>query len=76
MKITQKHIGKRLLLTDKYTGIPKNEVTLLEISPSRLRGKFENEHCKYWQDLDEVELLEVLADAEKKAINDGNMMDM
>ena len=61
MKIEPEHIGKRLLLTNPYTGILKNEVKLLEISPSGLRAKFENKHTKFWQDLDEVKLLEVLS---------------
>lgn len=70
MKIDQKLIGKRLLLTDQYTGIPKNEVKLLEISPSGLRARFENEHAKYWQDLDEVKLLEVLDEQKKGEVKE------
>lgn len=60
MKINEKLIGKRLLVTDRITGISRNEYKLVEIAPSGKRAKFDNGHNTFWTDLDELELLEVL----------------
>lgn len=63
MNIGKFHVGKRLLLTDDTTRIQRNEWTLLELSPNGKTGKFRNElhkACKFWTDLDELVLLEVL----------------
>lgn len=56
----KKYVSKRLLITDRIAGIARDEVELLEISPSGLRGLFKNKHTEYWDDLDEHEVLEVL----------------
>lgn len=55
-------VGKRLLLTEKMTRIPRNEWTLLEISPSGKTAKFRNEIavCQFWTDLDELMVMDVL----------------
>ena len=60
MKIDSKFVGKRLLTTDTITGIERRECKLVEISPSGKRAKFNNGNNDFWQDLDEVELLEIL----------------
>lgn len=65
----RKLVGKRLLLTDRITGISRRESTLLEVSPSGKVAKFRNElatDCVFWKDLDEVELLEVLQDSDEE----------
>ena len=60
-------IGKRLLLTDKYTQIARYEFVLLEVAPSGLCGKFQNNQVQgypvFWDDLHFLHLLEVLGDA-------------
>lgn len=55
-------VGKRLLLTEKTTRIPRNEWTLIEISPSGKTAKFQNEiaDSQFWTDLDELMVLDVL----------------
>lgn len=55
-------VGKRLLITGKITKIPRNEWTMLEISPSGMVAKFRNEtaNCQFWTDLDELMVMEVL----------------
>lgn len=58
------HLNKRLLVTDRMTGIARHEVTVLEISPSRKRVKLRNElHStkpEYWEEVSTLEILEVL----------------
>lgn len=58
------YVGLRLLVTDEITRIERNEWTLLEISPNGRSGKFRNElaDCVFWNDLDELVLLDVLKD--------------
>ena len=60
-------IGKRILIRDGTYKSQFHEWLLLEISPSGLRGKFENNlhYCEFWHDLDTVEVLEVLPDEEE-----------
>lgn len=68
-----KHIGSRLLITDRLTQTQRNEWTLLEVSPNRKIGKFRNELAptKFWTDLDNVEVLDVLGEPSPRPKGSG-----
>jgi len=54
-QITKSHIGKRLLLTDGYTRVEREEVIPIEISPSGEQVKLRSvdRGNTWWQDNDE-----------------------
>ena len=62
--ITKEHVGKRLLLTDGYTGRERTEVTVLELSPSleNVKVRYENSGSTAWRknDIWDCHVLEVL----------------
>ena len=60
MKPTRNLIGKRMITTTTTVGIIRNERTLLEISPSGKMAKWSNPFNDFWEDVDEVEILELL----------------
>lgn len=63
-KITASHVGKRLLVTDRYTGIPRDEIEVLEVSPSGQHVKLKNLAARttFWREADQYRIAEVLAD--------------
>ena len=67
--ITHKHIGTRLLIGSRFTNIGRDEVEVLEISPSRENVKLRN--CiagnEYWSPVDEHRVIEVLSSANAQA---------
>lgn len=56
------HVGKRLLLTDRFTYIPRTEVEVVELSPSGQNVKLKNPvvGTTYWTPVEDHRIVEEL----------------
>lgn len=74
-KITHEHLGKRLLVTDPYWERDRNEIKILEVSPSGDHLKIQHRAgLVRWCRVVEYKIIEVLSDAPIPAWN-GNSGD-
>ena len=69
-QIKKHHVGRRMLVTNSFSGISAFEVRLLEVSPSGIRAKFKNLEIgnEFWSNIGDYDyrILELLPEKKQR----------